>query len=98
MSSPVFATTTSSSPTTSARPRASLAPPVPPDSSATVTAPPPSGAPVPRGSSPALGGQTRDLDAGVTAVAHVDRDHQRGQRLGDARHLEAAAIHAAQAV
>ena len=31
-------------------------------------------------------------------VAGVHRDQQRGQRLGDARHLEAAAVHAAQAV
>src|SRR6476620_940548 len=47
MSSPVFATTTSSSPTTSSIPRASFAPPVPPASTTTVTrgslAPSPSG-------------------------------------------------------
>ena len=35
---------------------------------------------------------------GVGLVAGVDADQQRGQRLGDARHLQAPAVHAAQSV
>ena len=47
---------------------------------------------------PQLVGQARDLDAGVRLVADVDRDHERGELLGEARHLQAAAVDAAQPV
>src|SRR5215212_4497316 len=83
MSSAVLAMTTRSSPTTSSIPRASFAPPLPPASTTTITDPP---------------SQTRDLDPRVRLVAHVDRDQQRGERLGDAGHLEAAGVDGAQAV
>src|SRR5438270_10390371 len=87
MSSPVLATTDSSSPTTSSMPRASLAPPVPPASTTTVTS----------GRRPALRRQARHADSGVALVPGVDREQQRGQRLGDACHLQPSAIDAAQA-
>src|SRR6478609_4979322 len=80
MSSPVFAITTRSSPTTSSIPRASFAPPVPPARTTTVL----------------IHSDARDFDARVCLVADVDADQQRGQRLGDPRHLEAAAVDAAQ--
>src|SRR5437763_3883733 len=41
--------------------------------------------------------QAGQPDPGVRLVAAVDRDQQGGERLGDARHLEAAAVDAAQA-
>jgi hypothetical protein len=43
-------------------------------------------------------GQARDADAGVGLVADVDADEQRGELLGQARHLELAAVDAAQPV
>ena len=41
-------------------------------------------------------GRPGDAHPGVSLVAGVDRDQQRGQRLDDARHLQAPGIHAAQ--
>src|SRR5271166_5199244 len=89
MSSPVLTIAARrSGPATSASPRASLAPPVPPvriTMSGLLTS-----------SLPQLLGQARQADARVDLVAGVDGDQQRGERLGRARHLQLAAVHAAQ--
>src|ERR1700733_11690089 len=93
MSSPVLATTTSSSaPTTSSMPRARFAPPVPPAS--TTTGPVALTGPDPRRSMVQAG----DPDPRPDLVAHVDRDEQRRQLLDDARHLQRAAVDAAEPV
>src|ERR1700759_3273860 len=93
MSSPVLAMTTSASaPTTSSMPRASFAPPVPPAS--TTTGPVALTGRDPRRSVVQAG----DLDPGPDVVAHVDGDQQRRELLDDARHLQGAAVNAAQPV
>src|SRR5271165_1442132 len=88
MSSPVLTIAhTRSAPATSTIPLASLAPPVPP---ARTTTPSPIHA-------PRRVGQAGQADPRVGLVAGVNRDQQSRQRLGGARHLEASAVHAAQA-
>src|SRR5271166_6282449 len=89
MSSPVLTiATTRSGPTTSAMPRTSLAPPVPPARTTTSS-------PI---HAPRRVGQAGEADTRVGLVAGVHRDEQSRQRLGYPRHLEAPAVHAAQAV
>src|SRR5512133_4372489 len=54
--------------------------------------------PVPPARTTTTASHPGDLDPGVRLVAHVDRDQQGGQRLGDARHLQAPGVDAAQAL
>src|SRR6478672_7791668 len=54
--------------------------------------------PVPPARTTTTASHSGDLDPGVRLVAHVDRDQQGGQRLGDARHLQAPGVHAARAL
>src|SRR5205085_12187878 len=102
MSSPVFATTTSSSaPTTSSIPRASFAPPVPP--ARTTTGALTRAIPCVPGATPAGGSrqavaQPCEPDPRSDLIADVDRDDQRGQLLDDPRHLERPAVDGAQAI
>src|SRR5512132_2676463 len=52
--------------------------------------------PVPPARTTTTASHPGDLDPGVRLVAHVDRDQQGGERLGDAGHLQAAGVDAAQ--
>src|SRR5512132_4499042 len=54
--------------------------------------------PVPPARTTTTASHSGDLDPGVRLVSHVDRDQQGGQRLGDARHLQAPGVDAAQAL
>src|SRR3954471_4127954 len=54
--------------------------------------------PVPPARTTTTASHSGDLDPGVRLVAHVDRDQQGGQRLRDARHLQAPGVDAAQAL
>src|SRR5271163_3949619 len=96
MSSPVLTIAESrSGPTASEKPRTSLAPPVPP---ARTTISRAIRAPRKTCLLPRRLGQARQTDARVDLVAGVHRYQQGGKRLRRARHLEGAAVNAAQAI